>query len=82
MMKTSIGPQGKRHQLRAARADDGLVGRVDRLADNDLVTWAGEALHRAIDTTLRPGHDRDIIAVQGWPLRRATRAAIASRKVG
>jgi hypothetical protein len=64
-MKTGLGPQGKRHHLRAARADDGLVGRVDRLADNDLVAWAGEALHRAIDTTLRPGHDRDIIGRAG-----------------
>src|SRR5262245_32121121 len=69
-MKTGLGPQGKRHHLRAARADDGFVGRVDRLADDDLVTWAGEALYRAIDTTLRPGHDRDIV-------RRARLAAAA-----
>src|SRR5262249_6634850 len=63
--KATFRPQRKGDHACAGRTDDTLISRVDRLADNDLVAGAREALHRAIEAALRAGHDGDIVGGAG-----------------
>ena len=51
--------------VRAAGADHDLIGGVDRLGHDGLVARPGEALQRAVEAALGPGHDDDVVGGAG-----------------
>ena len=66
-MEAAFRAQGKRDHSRAAGADDTLVSGINRLADDDLVTRPGEALHRTVEAALGARHDRDVVGCARLP---------------
>ncbi len=64
-VKPPIGAERDGHHARAARADDALVGGVDRFGDDDFVAGPRQALQCAINPALRT-RDHDDIVGRAW----------------